>query len=129
MCKYIVLAILASFAFYTKTFAETDVFRCVTVKHIIIISEPIKGTYHYRSWNKPKAISDKPDMDLKSKEVSVEGTGACRHTEYSFKTGKVEFSLDDDVSCIEGNPPANAVGNLNILVNGELKNHYYCFKQ
>lgn len=63
------------------------------------------------------------------KEVSVEGTGACRHTEYSFKTGKVEFSLDDDVSCIEGNPPANAVGNLNILINGELKNHYYCFKQ
>ena len=109
--------------------SESAIFKCVTEKHTIVISEPAKGTYHYRSWNKPKAVSDKPDMDLKSKEVSVEGSGVCRHTEYSFKTGKVEFSLDDNVTCLEGNTPDNIVGNLNVLVNDELKNHYYCFKQ
>lgn len=111
---------------YAQT--EKELFKCVTEKHTIIISEPAKGTYQYRSWNKPKAVSDKPDMYLKSKGVSVQGSGVCRYTEYSFKTGKVEFLINDDITCLEGKPPENIVGNLNILVNGELKNHYFCFK-
>ena len=109
---------------------ESEVFKCVTEKHTIVISEPAKGTYHYRSWNKPKAVSDKPDMDLKS--TSLETSGDCQRY-YKFKTGKVEFEVTNQWSCMgKGEyPPASAegaTGDLYVKVGGELKNHYYCYK-
>ena len=82
----------------------------------------------YRSWNKPKTTDLKPDMNLKSRDVSLSGSGICRHYEYSFRTGKFEFLLDNNKTCVECKPPANITGNLSVLVDGELKNHYYCFK-
>jgi len=101
-------------------------FSCITEKHTILVDKVDSATYRYRSWNKPKSTDVKPDMELKSKEVLVGGTGACRNTAYSFKVGKVDFILDNNINCIEGKPPANAIGNLYVLINGEEKNHYYC---
>ena len=108
--------------------ADTLAFNCNTEKHTIIIEDQGKGMYRYRSWNMPKAALDKPDMDLRSKEISVVGTGNCRHTEYSFKTGEVKFIVDDDISCVEGKPPKNAIGNLYVFISDEMKSHYYCLK-
>ena len=103
-------------------------FSCNTEKHTILVDKVDASTYRYRSWNKPKSIDTKPDMELKSKDVSIDGTGVCRTTNYSFKVGKVEFKLDNNIDCVEGKPPANAIGNLHVLMNGEEKNHYYCLK-
>ena len=118
--------------FSNSAFADTEIelFKCATEKHTIVISEPSKGTYRYRSWNKPKAISDKPDMDLKS--TSLETSGSCQRY-YKFKTGKVEFEVTNQWSCMEkgGNPPAGAegaTGDVYVRIGGELKSHFYCYK-
>lgn len=110
--------------------SQSDLFKCLTEKHTIIISEDTKGTYHYRSWNKPKTVSDKPDMDLKS--MALETSGNCQRY-YKFKTGKVEFEVTNQWSCLSKgeSPPAGAdgaTGDLYVRIGGELKSHYYCYK-
>lgn len=112
----------------THTLADVRAFTCITEKHTIFIDKIDSNNYRYRSWNKPKNSDSKPDMELKSKDIKVEGTGACRYTIFSFKTGKVEFLVDDGVSCVETAPPENAIGNLTVLINEEVKSSYFCFK-
>jgi len=125
----IIFALLVAICIGGNAVGQTPDFICITEKHTIQVNKVDAATYRYRSWNKPKTTDLKPDMDLKSKDISVSGSGVCRHYEYSFKTGKVEFLLDDNKTCVEGKPPANIIGNLSVLINDELKNHYYCFKQ
>lgn len=108
--------------------AQMSEFLCKTEKHTIQIDKIGAETYKYRSWNKPKTLDSKPDMELTSKNVTTSGTGECRHTDYRFKTGKVEFLVDNDINCVEGRPPANAIGNLRVSINGDEKSHYYCMK-
>lgn len=112
----------------THALADTRAFTCITTKHIIFIDKIDSKNYRYRSWNKPKTSGEKPDMELKSKDVKYEGRGVCRYTIFSFKTGKVEFLVDDGVSCVETVPPENAIGNLTVLINEEVKSSYFCFK-
>ena len=113
---------------YINAQAQTPEFLCKTEKHTIQIDKIGAETYKYRSWNKPKTFDSKPDMELTSKDVTISGTGVCRHIDYRFKTGKVEFLVDNDINCVEGRPPANAIGNLRVSISGDEKNHYYCMK-
>jgi hypothetical protein len=122
---FFVLLCVISFSY---SYAESRVFTCITEKHTIFIDQLDSSNYRYRSWNKPKASDTKPDMELKSKDVKTEGTGACRHTDFSFKTGKVVFIVDDNVECVEKAPPKNVIGNLSVLINDEVKSQYYCIK-
>ena len=103
-------------------------FSCITEKHTILINKIDASNYRYRSWNKPKATDEKPDMDLISKDIATDGTGQCRSTTYSFTTGNVQIHVDDNTQCLEGKPPENISGNLNVYINNQLKNHYYCLK-
>lgn len=103
-------------------------FSCNTEKHTILINKIDAANYRYRSWNKPKSIDEKADMDLISKDISTDGTGSMRATTYVFSTGNVQIRVDDNSSLGEGKPPANAIGNLNVYISNQLKNHYYCLK-
>ena len=121
ICSFLIVKAIISFS-------SEVAFTCNTDKHTIVIEKLDAVNFRYRSWNKPKTMQEKPDMDLKSNDASVVGTGPCRHNEYNFKTGKVVFSIDDDLQCVEGKPPQNAIGNLNVYINDELKSHYFCIK-
>lgn len=103
-------------------------FTCNTGKHIVIIDEPSVNSYRYRSWNLPKKIDAKPDLEVKAGTWVTEGKGVCRYQEWTFKTGNVELLVSDNVKCVEGHPPQNAIGSLHVLVKDELKNQYWCSK-
>jgi len=110
---------------------STHIFECETIKHIIKIDSEDNSSYRYRSWLKPNDVSNKPNLELINSSSNVirdDGTGVCRHRTYTFKTGVTEILLDDNVNCGEEIPPNNAVGNLWIFVNEELKNHYWCIQ-
>ncbi|MBH9647544.1 hypothetical protein [Burkholderia vietnamiensis] len=113
----------------------TDTTICNTDKHYIVIDVPPNagnGTYRYRAWNKRAANTarlGKPDMEITQSGVrSLMGTGVCATTEYHFTKGNAEFTVDDGVNCTEGHPPQNAVGNLWVSINNDLKLHSYCVK-
>jgi len=107
---------------------EHIVFTCKTSKHTILIDTITANTYRYRAWNLPKSTHLKPDMEVLDGKMKYEGTGICGSNIYSFKTGNVEFNLDDSVNCSEEWPPKEAIGNLYVVVGGNEKNHYYCIK-
>ena len=110
--------------------AQTTVFTCSTEKHNIQVSKVDTNTYQYKSWNKPKSIKDKPDMDLKTS--TIDSVGSCQKY-YKFKTGNVEFEVTNQWSCLgKGESPPEsakgATGDLYVRIKGELKSHYYCYK-
>lgn len=107
--------------------AQEPLFMCKTEKHNISIRQNDKNLYEYRSWNKPKTISEQPDMSIVAKNaILVDGTQSCKTTTFVFYRGNVKFEVDDNAICVEGNPPKNAVGNLRVFIGGELKSHYWC---
>ena len=103
--------------------ASADEFVCKTEKHTIIVKND--GSL-YRSWNQPKEISDKPDMEVKGGTASVQGAGPCVHREFHFKKGGVEFEIDTPAACTEKMPPKDAKGVLFVFVKDELKSQYWC---
>ncbi|MFM0062930.1 hypothetical protein [Paraburkholderia aspalathi] len=120
-----VLGLLSVSSFAVSANAD---FQCGTSKHTIIVDHPKDGQYRYRAWNKPKPISDPPDMEVKSGTVDVSGTGACRHSDYTFKRGNVAFLVSDDINCSETAAPANVHGYLSVAINGVEKANYWCVK-
>ena len=94
----------------------------------MIDRDPNSSLVRYRAWNRPKDRGQKPDMEAKPGEVVVEGTGACRYTSYRFKTGNVVFEVSDSAACAEERPPVNAVGQLAVLIDGQVKSQYWCLR-
>ena len=124
------ILILISLAYSCGALADQVAFNCVTPKHNIVITKENGNLFRYRSWNIPKSTSEKPDLELKKKNASeIEGTGVCRHTRYLFTSGKTTIEVTDSTDCMEGEPPKNAIGNLFVFIDDEMKNHYYCLKQ
>ena len=66
-------------------------FVCDTPKHQIIIDSDQQIQYRYRAWNKPKAISEPPDMEVDAGKLDMLGTGPCVHDEWKFTKGKTTF--------------------------------------
>jgi len=121
---------VASLLFGTNTIAQTILFSCNAEKHMVLISQADPNTYLYRSWNKPKPITDKPDMELKSS--NMESVGSCQRY-YKFKSGKFEFEVTNQWSCqgpgeIPPTAAKDAIGDLYVKSGGELKAHYYCYR-
>jgi hypothetical protein len=104
----------------------SGMFICNTKKHRIIVAKQAENVYRYRSWNLPKTVTDKPDMEiLQEGELSALGSGVCRHNEFTFNTGNAKITIDDS-TCTEADAPKNVVGSLWIYVNGVYKNDYWC---
>lgn len=88
---------------------------CSTTKHKIIVGENNNGVVTYRSWNKPKNMTEKADVQVSSKSaIQVEGTGPCRHTMMTFRIGKYEYALDDLKGCLESDPPKGAIAHISV---------------
>jgi len=127
--NYFIVVVLSIFTF-TKSMAGENypvVFTCKTPKHLIIIDMKSTNSYRYRAWNTPRNTILTPDVEVVNGLMTHEGTGVCGSNYYSFKTRNVEYILDDSVKCTEEIPPKDAIGNLYVLIDGQEKNHFYCF--
>jgi len=109
--------------------AQTIAFTCSTNKYKVIIDQPsTTGAYRYRSWNSPKKIDMKPDLEVKAGIEENSGTGPCRHTEWLFKAGNARFEVSNSASCSENEPPNGAIGSLSVYIKEELKSQSWCMK-
>jgi hypothetical protein len=127
---YFILPFLTFFTI-TKPMAGENhpvVFTCKTPKHLIIIDMKSPNNYRYRAWNLPKNTSSTADVEVTNGKMTYEGTGVCGSKFYSFQNRNVEYHLDDNAACSEEIPPKDAIGDLYVLIAGQEKNHYYCFR-
>ena len=112
---------------------EWEGLRFQTTRHRILIQDGPKETYIYKVWNNPRKIGQgKPDLVVQNGTmwgpVSAPDRDCDRGARgYDFTTGNVMISLSL-YRCPEKGRPANALGELEVTVNGKKKNHYWLFE-
>lgn len=126
MLKSLIILIIGSFVFSTA--AASEKFACSTSKHTVIVTLLPSGNYQYRAWNKPRSITEKPDVLIVGGEEITEGTGVCRYTRWEFTSNNVRYIVSKSVTCTQDFPPPNAIGQLSVFINGEHRKSWWCFK-
>ena len=129
MRKLFQIIALCMFAFsaYSAVPVSNLVINCRTDKHTIQIDK-FQESYRYKSWNLPKSLLEKPDMEVSNGTLEVEGTGACSSQIWTFTKGAVKFVMDNGIACLEKAPPVGTVANLVVLIKGEEKTRLFCKK-
>lgn len=102
-------------------------FICETPKHRVVVDSIGNSRFRYRAWNKPRPITDKPDLELAGTDdtYTSEGTGPCRYSIWTFSSGTTEFSVSE-LGCTEGPPPEGSVGRLSVQKDGRPLGDYWC---
>ncbi len=126
MPTYLLSLIIGAFVF-SNAFASEQ-FVCKTSQHTVTVNLLSSGKYQYKSWNKPKSITEKPDMVVDRGEEVIEGTGVCRYKRWEFNKGNVQYIVSTPVTCTETIPPPNATGQLSVFINGVHKKSWWCLK-
>jgi hypothetical protein len=86
------------------------------------------GEFAYRSWNQPKTMQDKPDVDLINNDsIVLEGSGPCRHWVGNFETGNVKYYLSEIGCTGESEPPDGAIGEIVVEIDDQEKLRKWCF--
>ncbi len=95
---------------------------CETQTHRIVVDTVAGGELRYRSWNKPRAVTEAPDLALTKGESTVEGN-RCGTPVYTFKSGATEYRVEGSLNCYPTletyAPPKGATGRLEVTVAGK----------
>ncbi len=126
MLNGLISLIIGLFVFSNAVASEK--FVCKTLKHTVIVNFLPSGKYEYMAWNKPKSITEEPDMLIVGGEEITEGTGVCRYTRWEFKNENAQYIVSKPVTCTESIPPANATGQLSVFINDEHRKSWWCFE-
>lgn len=87
-------------------------FTCTTEQHRIIVDVNKEGVHRYRAWNRPRLVTEKPDLVLSSGTREVDGTYPCTHSIWTFQRGDTTFVLSEP-GCVDDVPPG-ATGTLEV---------------
>lgn len=100
-----------------------DVFVCRNPDLTVAVSKARGGTFAYTSW-KAAGSRSRPDLRLAGGRESVEGTGACRHRQWTFRNGSYAYTVAQG-GCHAGDVPDYA-GAVMVERNGRQISHFYC---
>jgi len=74
---------------------KSNIIHCENEKFIIKVDNLKNGDIRYISWDKPKSISDQPNMVLYNGKVEQQGTGGGYH--YVFKSGEWNYIIENNL--------------------------------
>ncbi len=107
-------------------------FVCDTDKYRVIVDAGAKephsgeiGDLRYRSWNKPRALFEKPDLEIPKGTMNYEGSGPCVSTSWSFAGGQARFTLTKNGECGEDSTD-RAYGSLQVSTPGKSDLSWSC---
>jgi hypothetical protein len=102
-------------------------FVCNADKHRIVIDAP-GGTLRHRPWNRPRPLSETPDLEIAAGKQRFEGTGPCTYEVWTFSRGATEYSVGGLSACSpdSGQPP-DARGTLEVTAAGKTLAHSWCY--
>ena len=103
-------------------------FVCNAEKHRIIVDGAPGGAVRYRAWNRPRLLSETPDLEIPNGKGSVEGTGPCKYRLWKFNRGGTEYTVSELSACGEPNStPQGARGTLDVTAGGKSIAHFWCY--
>lgn len=101
-------------------------FVCRTTVFRSVVDRNVDGTLRLRVWNRPRPIDQTPDLELRSGQEGVEGTGVCGHRVFSFERDDTTYSVSE-IGCTAEFPPDDAVGRYSTRVGGAVTASMWCF--
>ena len=112
------------------TITPETYFICQTQSHRIVVDAVAGGELRYRSWNKPRALTEAPDLALTKGEITIEGN-RCGDPVYAFKNGATEYRVEGSLNCYPTleiyAPPKGATGRLEVTVAGKQAADLWCY--
>lgn len=102
------------------------VFVCDAAKHRVILDVGDDRKVRYRAWNKPRAVTELPDLELSPAEVTAEGTTPCVAATWTFRRGDSEYQLSE-IGCGGSFDVAGEVGSLTVSVGGKVQAQWPCY--
>jgi hypothetical protein len=112
------------------TITPETYFICQTQSHRIVVDAVAGGELRYRSWNKPRALTEAPDLALTKGEITIEGN-RCGDPVYAFKNGTTEYRVEGSLNCYPTleiyAPPKGATGRLEVTVAGKQAADLWCY--
>lgn len=102
------------------------VFVCRAEQHRIVVDRLADDRLRYRSWNRPRALTDKPDLELTGGEAEHSGSGVCVHWSWSFTNAKTEYYIAE-AACTAEEPPKGAIGEMSVTVGSKTLARSWCY--
>lgn len=100
---------------------------CSTPQFRVVVDATNKpDLWRYRVWNLPRALSEKPDLELTGTR-DIQGTSPCTHASWQFKNANATYTINDPNGCGPDAPPKNATGSITVTVGDETKLEAWCF--
>jgi hypothetical protein len=93
------------------------VFVCETQRDRVVIDRKPAGDVRYRSWNRPRPVTETPDLEIAAGSETGEGTGPCFHTIWTFKSGDATFVVSER-GCTDDSVPVDVTGFLEVSIAG-----------
>ena len=86
------------------------------------------GALRYRAWNKPRFVTEVPDLEIQKGKQAFDGTGQCSVPVYMFKNGTATYEVRGGTGCaVNPEPPQNATGELEVILGGKPVAHSWCY--
>jgi hypothetical protein len=103
-------------------------FLCRTEKYRIAIDSDSAQTSRYRSWNQPRPIDSKPDLELKAGTLQYEGHGSCAYPTWTFKNADTTYEVEG-LGCTSDSdpPPVGVVGHFEVTIGGKSRASGWCY--
>jgi hypothetical protein len=111
-----------------KSSAGEIVFVCNADKHRVIVDRGANDLPRYRAWNKPRSLTEKPDMEIPQGKWHSEGSGPCSYSLWTFTSGAATFTVGEIATCYEEShpPPVGAKGTLEVSITGKPDVSWWC---
>lgn len=102
---------------------------CQTSTHRIVIDTLSGGVLRYRSWKRPRAVTDTPDLEIDQGDGSFEGTGLCAYPVYMFENGDVVYRVEGALGCYgdSDGPPKEATGRFEVKAASKKVSESWCY--
>ncbi|HEY9842248.1 MAG TPA: hypothetical protein V6D23_17420 [Candidatus Obscuribacterales bacterium] len=100
-------------------------FVCETAYHRIVI-DTVKDTQRYRSWNKPRSLTARPDVEIGAGSLDWQGTGVCAYSNWSFRSGTAGYVVHEASPCGSGDETVASRGSLDVVLNGKTVQTLLC---
>ena len=102
-------------------------FVCDAEKHRIVIDGGANGAPRYRAWNKPRPLTETPDLEIPAGTADFEGTDACEYSFWTFVSGTAKYRIEGGRGCASDSSwPQDATGKLGVSVGGKPPLSWWC---
>lgn len=102
-------------------------FVCNADKHRIVIDSQ-SGAVRYRAWDRPRAVSDKPDLEITAGKAGFEGSGPCAYQVWTFSRGATQYRVSGLGGCSPASDQSpDARGMLEVTAAGKSLLHSWCY--